>query len=51
MTRHRDAILRAGRRATLLSALAASAALLPGALAQAAQPSIFLDKKSIGRRP
>src|SRR5271156_6730172 len=43
MTRHRDAILRAGRRATLLSALAASAVLLPGA-AQAAQPSIFLDK-------
>src|ERR1700733_7191244 len=44
MTRHRDAILRAGRRATLLSALAASAVLLPGAPTQAAQPSIFLDK-------
>ena len=44
MTRHRDAILRAGRRATLLSALAASAVLLPEALTQAAQPSIFLDK-------
>jgi hypothetical protein len=44
MTRHRDAILRAGRRATLLSALAAGAALLPEAPTQAAQPSIFLDK-------
>ena len=44
MTRHRDCILRAGRRATLLSALAASAVLLPAALGQAAQPSIFLDE-------
>src|SRR5277367_4680941 len=44
MTRDRKTILRTGRRATLLSAMLASAVLLPEALAHAAPPSIFLDK-------
>src|SRR5271156_2448630 len=43
MTRDRKTILRAGRCATLLSGLRASA-VLPAAIAQAAPPSIFLDK-------
>jgi hypothetical protein len=43
MTRHCDNLTRGGRRATLLSALIASAALAPQAAAPATQPASFLD--------
>ena len=43
MTRHCDILKRSGRRATLLSALIASAALAPQAATPAAQPASFLD--------
>jgi hypothetical protein len=43
MTRHCDILKRGGRRATLLSALIASAALAPQAAAPATQPANFLD--------
>jgi hypothetical protein len=43
MTGHRDLLKSGGRRATLLSALIASAALAPQAARPAAQPASFLD--------
>jgi hypothetical protein len=43
MTRHCDNLTRGGRRATLLGALIASAALAPQAAAPATQPASFLD--------
>ena len=43
MTRHRDLLKRGARRAILLSALIASAALAPQAAAPATQPASFLD--------
>lgn len=43
MTGHRDLLKSGGRRATLLSALIASAALAPQAAAPATQPASFLD--------
>ena len=43
MTRHCDILKRGGRRATLLGALIASAALAPQAAAPATQPASFLD--------
>ncbi len=43
MTRHGDGLKRDARRATLLSALVASAALAPQAATFAAQPASFLD--------
>ncbi len=43
MTRHRDVSKRDARRATLLSAMIASAALMPQAALPAAQPASFLE--------
>ncbi len=43
MTRHRDVLKRDARRATLLSALIAAAALMPQAALPAAQPASFLE--------
>ena len=43
MTRHRDVLKRDARRAMLLGAIFASAALAPQAALPAAQPASFLD--------